>query len=61
MYKNLDEWVHREGTITNNLFFKKLREGGLSDDQMLVVVNALVSTCNSCWMKEPRCQCDNDE
>ena len=44
-----------------NLFVSKLRAGGLSDEQIAVVIEAMETTCNDCWDSESGCQCWNDE
>jgi hypothetical protein len=45
---------------SSNLFVQKLRDGGLSDEHIAVVINAIKDTCNDCWDSEKGCQCWND-
>ena len=44
-----------------NLFVRKLYAGGLSDEQIVIVIEAMESTCNECWDSGRGCQCWNDE
>ena len=39
----------------------KLRDGGLSEAMIVVVIDALESTCEICRDNELRCRCWNDE
>ena len=44
-----------------NLFVRKLRSGGLSDEQIAIVIKAIESTCRKCWDGESGCKCWKDE
>ncbi len=44
-----------------NTFVKKLRKGGLRDEHIIVVIDALDDTCKHCFDGESGCQCLNDE
>lgn len=43
------------------LFVRKLVDGGLTYKQILVVLNAVDTTCLSCFDGDENCQCWNDE
>ena len=45
----------------DNLFVKKLRSGGLKDEQIVIVIDALDKTCHHCFDGDMGCQCWNDE
>ena len=55
------EFCQDESHTDENLFVRKLRAGGLSDEQIVVVIEAMESTCNECWNSRRGCQCWNDE
>lgn len=38
----------------------KLKLGGLSDEQIDMVLDAINTTCNVCWRAQVGCQCWND-
>ena len=45
------------------LFVRKLRSSDppMTDNQIAVVLEALETTCHSCWNADTGCQCWNDE
>lgn len=56
------QWCHEESYgIGENNFVKKLRDGGLDDQQIIVVIEALDNTCRRCFDGDGGCQCWNDE
>jgi hypothetical protein len=59
--ERVKEFCQGVSYTNENLFVRKLRAGGLSDEQIVVVIEAMGSTCNGCWDDERGCQCRNDE
>ncbi len=51
----------REAKSPTTLFVRKLLAGGLSNVQIIVVLDALNSTCRHCFDGDNDCQCENDE
>jgi len=43
------------------LLVRKMREGGLTDDQIVIALEAITSICWSCWDADAGCFCWNDE
>ena len=42
-----------------NSFVRQLREGGLTDEQIVIVIETIERTCPLCWDNERGCQCDS--
>ncbi len=59
--EKVKEFCQRKSFTDENLFVRKLRLGGLYDEQIVVVIDALDSTCKECFDSERGCQCWNDE
>lgn len=50
------------GNDSDCLLVQKLRRGGLNEDQIVVVIGALWTTCTECFNNEAElCHCYNDE
>ena len=58
----INEFNHHYGDMGSDcLFVKILRDGGLDNEQIAIVINAVDSTCRECWNQESGCQCNNDD
>lgn len=56
------QWSQDMSCIScENRFVEKLRKGGLKDEHIIVVIDALDNTCYHCFDGEHNCQCGNDE
>ncbi len=56
-------WCREESHSSDeeNLFVKKLRAGGLNDDQIIIVIETLNNTCRHCFNSDLRCYCSRDD
>ncbi len=45
----------------DKLFVKKLRDSGLNDEQIAIVLKTINDVCTVCWDCEESCQCWNDD
>lgn len=59
--EKVEQWSRDVGWSDNCLFVRKLKQGGLNYDQILIVVDAVNTTCKHCWDDDERCQCWKDE
>jgi len=44
-----------------SLFVKWLREDGLTEEQIDIVLGAMADICPDCWDCEAPCHCENDD
>ena len=44
-----------------SLFVRRLQEGGLSEEQVQVVLLAIGNICNRCWEDWSPCCCERDD
>lgn len=54
------EFCMATSLVPENLFVKKLRAGGLTDEQIVVVISALQTTCDDCLDGPNGCTCMAD-
>jgi hypothetical protein len=58
----IKDWNNNYGYSDDDIeLIKKMRSGGLTDEQIAIALNAIEDTCPHCWDAEKGCQCWNDE
>jgi len=61
MSDKIKEWCSDVSySCVDNLFITKLRAGGLTNEQIERVIDALDCTCAHCFDGDADCQCWND-
>lgn len=58
----INEFNNHYGDMGSDcLFVKTLRDGGLNNEQIAIVINAVDNTCQECWNRESGCACNDDD
>ncbi len=47
------------GPVKEPVLVRKLRKISLSDEQLMLVLKAIDTTCHECWDGKANCQCKN--
>ena len=57
----IKDWNREHSGRDNSVFVDRLVIGGLTDEQIVMVLQVLESVCHECWDDDLGCQCWNDE
>jgi hypothetical protein len=60
-YEKIVKWERENSSGEGSVFVTKLVKGGLTYSQILVVLNAVDTTCLHCFDGDKHCNCRNDE
>lgn len=60
--EQIDKWNKDRSYFGHEvLFISQLRNKGLTDDQIVLVLDVVDEICTHCWDGWSNCQCTNDE